>query len=225
MLINGREDELVQVTTMLKDKEKHVELNDTKQKFSQAEKIVEQIVELTKKLVDSPGAEYYNGPSSSYEKPNDGFKWQTKRLEAELENTRESLRSKEMEVLAAQRVLTIKDKELEMVLGRLDEKREGTKEGITRDGNDIWKVYDLALEKITGKSIGDLAIEKLQLEVAQLEVEAATRTLEKLSKMSREFLEKVSLSIAVDNDMKIILHDVFETAVSVNNECFGLVET
>lgn len=33
------------------------------------------------------------------------------------------------------------------------------------------------------------------------------------------------MSIAVDNDMKIILHDVFETAVSVNNECFGLVET
>lgn len=52
------------------------------------------------------------------------------------------------------------------------------KEGITRDANDIWKVYDLALEKIIGKSIGDLAIEKLQLEVAQLEVKAAA--LEKL---------------------------------------------
>lgn len=43
--------------------------------------------------------------------------------------------------------------------------------------------------------------------------------------MSPEFLEKVSLNIAVDNEMDIILHDVFETAVSVNNECFGLVET
>lgn len=73
MLMNGREDQLVQATTMLKDKEKHVELNDTTQKFSQAEKDVEQIVELTKKLVDLPRVEYYNGPSSSYEKPNDSF--------------------------------------------------------------------------------------------------------------------------------------------------------
>lgn len=48
MLMNGREDELVQATTVLKDKEKHVELNDAKQKFSQAEKIVEQIVEETR---------------------------------------------------------------------------------------------------------------------------------------------------------------------------------
>ncbi|GAB4834742.1 hypothetical protein Ancab_033006 [Ancistrocladus abbreviatus] len=117
----------------------------------------------------------------------DDYSWQEKQLKTELELTRDNLRTKEMEVLAMQRALAVKDDELKTVLGKLDEKErelKQTKEEMLKDGNDLKKLYTLAEERIGGRSIADLAIEKLQLEAAQLEVEAATSALEKLAEMS-----------------------------------------
>lgn len=54
------------------------------------------------------------------EEPAIELSWQQKRLENELELTRESLKTKEMEVLSAQRALTMKEEELKMTLARLD---------------------------------------------------------------------------------------------------------
>jgi hypothetical protein len=56
------------------------------------------------------------------EDPTSELSWQQKRLENVLELTKENLKTKEMEVLAAQRALTIKDEELKMTLARLDAK-------------------------------------------------------------------------------------------------------
>ncbi|GAB4849895.1 hypothetical protein Ancab_004695 [Ancistrocladus abbreviatus] len=102
----------------------------------------------------------------------DDYSWQEKQLKTELELTRDNLRTKEMEVLAMQKALAVKDEELKTVLGKLDEKErelKQTKEEMLKDGNDLKKLYTLAEERIGGRSIADLAIEKLQLEATQLE--------------------------------------------------------
>ncbi|GFZ08343.1 myosin heavy chain-related protein [Actinidia rufa] len=184
-LMNSREDELIQATSMLEEKEKYVqgiehELSNTKLKYSEAESVVEQITELTNKLVilvNNDDFEGLNSDDDILKNSTDNFKWKKKQLETELELTRESLRTKDMEVLATQRALTIKDEELKMVRGRLDAREkelETMKEETIRDANDLKQLYALAQERIGERSIGDLAIEKLQIEAAQLEVESAT---------------------------------------------------
>ncbi|KAK2991911.1 hypothetical protein RJ640_014107 [Escallonia rubra] len=242
MSVVNKEDQLTQAMSELKEKDEHIqviqhELHDTKLKFSEAETVVEKIVELTSKLVEPIKDKDYNALSPSgemdhlFKKPAYNLKWQKKQVETELEITRETLRSKEMEVLAAQRALTIKDKELEMVLQKFGEReKEGRhmKEEVVQDGDDLRKLYALAQEKIGEKSIGDLAIEKLQLEAAQLEVQAATSALQKLTEMSRELLVKASLSIEADYDISIFPHSGSNSEVQtsvVHDECNGEVQT
>lgn len=234
VLMNSRDNQLMQVNTMLKDKDEQVQtlwhdLNDTKLRFSEAESVVEQIVELSNNMVLSIKDGDYNALTPSNEKPEDNFKWQKKQLETELEIMRESLRSREMEVLAAQRALTIKETELNMVLGKLDEREKELKEmkeELTRDSEDLRKLYALAQERIGEKTVGDLAIEKLQLEAAQLEIEAATSALQKITDMSRELLDKASLSIQTDYDTAIYPLNGSEIGTSVaNEEYLGEVKT
>lgn len=246
MLMNNREDQLMQATTLLKEKEEHLlimqhELNDTKLKFSEAESVVERIVDLTNKLVICTKDEECTATSpfddmgqnllhQLFEKPTDDFKRQEKRLETELELTRESLRTKELEVLAAQRALTIKDEELKIALERLDAREKELrrmKEETMEDANHLKNLYALAQERIGEKSVGDLAIEKLQLEAAQLEVEAATSALHKLAEMSCELLHNVSLSVDSETDTAIFLPNGFDPWLSMheNNEHFTKVKT
>ncbi|KAL0682783.1 hypothetical protein Bca4012_049631 [Brassica carinata] len=76
-------------------------------------------------------------------------------------------------------------------MGRLEAKEREVKklkEETVHDGEDLIMLYALAQERIEGRTMGDLAIEKLQLEAAQLEVEAATSALQKLAEMSTELL-------------------------------------
>lgn len=245
MLLNSKEDQLIQATTMLKEKDEHVntmqnELNDTKLKYSEAETVVGRIVELTNKLVisikddDSSTPRMFDDMGQDLlqqllENPADDFRLRIKQLETELELARDSLRTKEMEVLASQRALTIKDEELKMVLGGLDAKEKEVKKmkEEAKDANDLRKLYALAQERLEEKSIGDLAIEKLQIEAAQLEVEAATNALHKLAEMSGEFLHKASLSIEADAYTTIFLPNGSDPSRSVaeNNECLTEVTT
>ncbi|GAB4843276.1 hypothetical protein Ancab_013242 [Ancistrocladus abbreviatus] len=159
----------------------------------------------------------------------DDYSWQEKQLKTELELTRDNLRTKEMEVLAMQRALVVKDEELKIVLGKLDEKErelKETKEEMLKDGNDLKKLYTLAEERIGGRSIADLAIEKLQVEAAQLEVEAATRALEKLTEMSRQLVNKASMSVDFDADTSIFPQKGFDLRTRVENDkCFTTVKT
>ncbi|KAF5748172.1 golgin subfamily A member 6-like protein 1 [Tripterygium wilfordii] len=245
MLMLSKEEQLIQATTMLKEKDEHVqtmqtELNDTKLRISEAESAVERIAVLTNELVLSTkdqsdnSLEQSNMILDSMElldlKPTDNFRLQTKQLESELKFTREGLRMKEMEVLAAQRDLTIKDEELKTVLERLDAREKEVKrlkEEIINDANDLKKLYALAQERIGERSVGDLVTEKLQLETTQLEVEAATSALHKLAEMSRELLIKTSRSIEADFDVHSFPENGCDPSTSLadNNECFTEVKT
>jgi DNA repair exonuclease SbcCD ATPase subunit len=242
MLMSSKEEQLVQATTMIKEKEEHVqvmqdELNNTRVKVSEAESVVERIVELTNELVisikdqnelrqsNNMTLEFFQQPLDEL---SDDFRLQKKQYETELKFSRESLRVKEMEVLAAKRALAIKDEELKTVLERLDTKEKELrklKEEAVEDANDLRKLYSLAQERIGESSVGDLAIEKLKLEAAQLEVEAATSALQKLAEMSRELLNKASLSIEADADIFMPNGSGPGLVLLENNECFKEVKT
>ncbi|KAL3497347.1 hypothetical protein ACH5RR_040079 [Cinchona calisaya] len=245
ILMKNREDQLTQATSALKEKEENVqtikhELDSTKQKFSEAESVVEKIVELTNDLALSARGEQFDRLSllkeaddklSTYrfEQSAENFNWQKKQLETELQFTRESLKTKEMEVLAAQRALTIKDEELKLVSRKLDNKETELikmKEEMNQDIAELRQLYALAQERIGEKSIGDLAIEKLQLEAAELEVEAATCALQKLTEMSRDLLNKASLSIDADFDVSIMPHNNTDDMANIDESgCLAEVKT
>ncbi|KNA09676.1 hypothetical protein SOVF_151470 [Spinacia oleracea] len=216
---------------MLKEKDDFAEamqheLDDARVKASEAESVVGRIVDLTKELVISTkeGSLYTSSdlekfPSQFLGNSGEDYRLQKIQLEAELESTKENLKAKEMELLASQRKLAIKDEELEMVLERLEEKDRELKEleERRRDADDLNKLSILANE-----SVDDLSIEKLQLEAAQLEVEAATSALHKLAEMSRELLNKASLSIDSDLEVNVFPQNGFGSDSCVVEESVPL---
>ncbi|KAL2928316.1 hypothetical protein RDABS01_011693, partial [Bienertia sinuspersici] len=191
MLLNKKEDQLILATGMLKEKDDNAE--------AMHESVVGRIVDLTKELVISTKDEnLYTAndldkfPLQLLKKPAEDYTWQKKQLEAELELAKENLRAKEMELLSAHRQLAIKNEELEMIFQRLEEK--------DRELKALKESLKASAEQ---KSVDDLAVEKLQLEAAELEVEAATSALHNLAEMSRELLVKASLSIDADLDVNV----------------------
>ncbi|KAK1394608.1 Myosin heavy chain-related protein [Heracleum sosnowskyi] len=230
--MDGREDQLNQATAMLRETEENGqkiqhELSDAKIRFSEADTIVEQIAELTKdEDYDTPNlcSEMEHKFPHLLEKPIDVFRWKKEQLETVLEITRESLRLKEMEVLAGQRALTIKDGELEMVLQRLDEREKELrmmKEELDRDVDHLQDLYTLSQGKVGGRSDEDLAFEKLQLEAAQLEIEAATSALGKLTEMSQQLINQAHLNMEVDYNIQKVTHEHGKCA---NKESFSNVQ-
>ncbi|XP_021848731.1 uncharacterized protein [Spinacia oleracea] len=231
LLLNKKEDQLILATGMLKEKDDFAEamqheLDDARVKASEAESVVGRIVDLTKELVISTkeGSLYTSSdlekfPSQFLGNSGEDYRLQKIQLEAELESTKENLKAKEMELLASQRKLAIKDEELEMVLERLEEKDRELKEleERRRDADDLNKLSILANE-----SVDDLSIEKLQLEAAQLEVEAATSALHKLAEMSRELLNKASLSIDSDLEVNVFPQNGFGSDSCVVEESVPL---
>ncbi|KAJ8635054.1 hypothetical protein MRB53_009321 [Persea americana] len=214
-LMSSKENQLVQATKRLQEKEEHMqtmwhELDDTKGKFSEARSVVERIAELTNQLVISAKDDNENITAVQVlDKPVHDFV--QKQLETELETMKESLRTKEMELMAVKRALSVKDEELKMILDRLDAKEremKEMKEEKWKDADILKEMYALVEEKFGGKSIGDLAIEKLQLEAAQLEVEAATSALRNLAEMSGELLKETKIALHFD-DVNL---DVFQKA-------------
>ncbi|XP_010447425.1 PREDICTED: trichohyalin-like [Camelina sativa] len=234
-LMTRRDDQLMQATAMLKEKDVHLhriedELGSSNLKVTEAEMVVERIAELTSRLLMSTT----NGQNQNTVRVNNEISFdsmqqplesdygtENKRLVMELNFTRESLRMKEMEVLAVQRALTFKDEEINVVMGRLEAKErelKKLKEETTNDSEDLKTLHALAQERIGGKTMGDLAIEKLQLEAAQLEVEAATSALQKLAEMSTELLTQADMSIPADGFQQ-------EKYSEGSNECLTEVKT
>ncbi|CAN1325223.1 hypothetical protein LINPERPRIM_LOCUS33433 [Linum perenne] len=167
MLMSGKEVQLVETTTLLKEKEEQVEfmqteLDDTGFKVAEAVTVMKRIVDHTNKMVVSS-------------KKSADFALRNRQLECELNLVQESLNKKEMELEAAQRELSI------------------LKEETVEDNNDPRKLYALAQERN-----GELGIERLQVEA-----EAATGELEKLTEMSRQLL---SNGIEAD-DTEMLRHD------------------
>lgn len=238
VLMSSQEVQLIQATSMLKEKEESMQimqlaLNDTKMKHSEAEIVVEHIIALTYNLVISVRDDVLIPlplwSSQLVEKPTDIFGWQNNQLENELELTRESLRSREMDALAAQSALKVKEQELNMVRQKLNDREEeiNKMKEMTQEEDDLRQLYALAQERAGEKCTGDLAIEKLQLEAAQLEVEAATSALQKLTELSRDLLNKASVTIEADYDDSLLLVDSPETAANVASsvECLAEVYT
>ncbi|CAN6918726.1 unnamed protein product, partial [Brassica oleracea] len=207
MIMRTREDQLTQATELLKEKDVHLnriegELGSSKIQASEAEMVVERIAELTSRLVQD---QMQQQPLEK--QPYGDYGMENKRLVMELNFTRENLRLKEMEVLAAQRALTLKDEEINVLMGRLEAKEREVKklkEETVNDGEDLKMLYALAQERIEGRTMGDLAIEKLQLEAVQLEVEAATSALQKLAEMSTELLTQADMSVEADSDFFVL---------------------
>ncbi|KAL2928215.1 Laminin subunit beta-1 [Bienertia sinuspersici] len=223
MLLNKKEDQLILATGMLKEKDDNAEamqyeLDDSKLKASEAESVVGRIVDLTKELVISTKDEnLYTAndldkfPLQLLKKPAEDYTWQKKQLEAELELAKENLRAKEMELLSAHRQLAIKNEELEMIFQRLEEK--------DRELKALKESLKASAEQ---KSVDDLAVEKLQLEAAELEVEAATSALHNLAEMSRELLVKASLSIDADLDVNVSQQNGFSPKSCTGEEHVSL---
>ncbi|KAK9141745.1 hypothetical protein Syun_011145 [Stephania yunnanensis] len=205
-LLSSSKEQLIRVTGDLKEKQELVctiqkELDDTRIKHSEATDIVVRITDLTNKLVgpvlddysDISGFELDHTIRQQSEDRQASIFWRPdEEMELELEMTRADLRAKEMEVLAAKRALTVKDEEIKTVLDRLEKKEmelSQVKQEMLDDAKGLKKLYQLAQERIGEKTIGDLAIEKLRLEVAQLDVEAATGALRNLANMSSQLLK------------------------------------
>ncbi|KAL9226756.1 hypothetical protein vseg_002530 [Gypsophila vaccaria] len=206
ILLDGKEEQLTLATDMLNEKEDYAqgmqrELNHAKLRVTEAASVVGRIVNLTKELAISSEED----DQSSLLGPTEDYRWRKRQLEAELELTRENLRTKEMELLAAQRQLTIKDEELKMIVQRLKEnetKLKDLKESSVR-ADDLEKLSVSAHEDSGDSRVQELNTEKLQLEAAQLEVEAATSALQKLVEMSRQFLNKATSCIDTDLDVSV----------------------
>ncbi|KAL8116024.1 protein involved in starch initiation 1 [Apium graveolens] len=232
--MDGRDDQLNQVTTMLKETEEHGqkiqhELSDAKIRFSEAEIVDEQIAELTKdEDCDTLSLNLCSEMEQKFhhllEKSIDVSRWKKEQLETVLEITRGSLSLKEMEVLAGQRALTIKNGELEMVLQRLDKREKELrmmKEELDRDVDHLQDLYTLTQGKVGGRSVEDLAFEKLQLEAAQLEIEDAACALGKLTEMSQQLINQAHLNMEVDYNIKKVTH---EHGINLNKESFSNVQ-
>ncbi|XP_075522393.1 protein involved in starch initiation 1 [Primulina tabacum] len=235
----GKEDELSRAMSILKDKEEHVqimhhEINLSKLKFSEAETMVERIVDLTNEMVlsskkPSPLGQINDTLSSSLiDGPGDSFNWPKKQIEAELDFARESLKTMEMEVLAARTALTLKDEELNMVLRKMnarDEEIKTLKGEVMRVQDDLKQLYASAQATIGEKSVGELVTEKLQLEAAQLQVDAATSAMHKITEMSRQLLNNLGLNVE-DGYTDLSKHIVSGTTISMINdpECSGEIK-
>lgn len=228
--MDGREGQLNQVSTMLKETEEHGqkiqhEVSDAKIRFSEAETVDEQIAELTKdEVCDTLNlcSEMEHKCYHLLERPIDVFRWKKEQLETVLESTLESLSLKEMEVLAGQRALTIKNGELGMVLQRLDEREKELrmmKEELDRDVDHLQDLCTLTQEKVGGRSVEDLAFEKLQLEASHLEFETAISA--QVTEMSQQLINQAHLNMEVDYNIKKVTH---ENGINANKESFSSVQ-
>lgn len=193
MLVSSKEDLLVQTSNILKEKDAHLqmmqdELNDSKLKYVDAKNAVQRIVDFTNELITSAkNKSEMEVLRHSSDMPFGESKLERNEFEAEIALARENMKAREMEFLASQRSLAIKNKELNIVCEKLElkEKKVNTaKEEIMAD--ELKKLNYLAQERIGEKTIGDLAMEKLQLEATQLEAEVATSALTVLAELSRE---------------------------------------
>ncbi|KAF9607754.1 hypothetical protein IFM89_000101 [Coptis chinensis] len=128
-----------------------------------------------------------------HKKPTTTFELQKKQLGTELEMARDSLRLKEMEVLAAQRALTVRDEEMKKVVSKLDEKEMQLvkmKQETLDDPNGLNKIYALAQGKVGSKSVG---LEALEVESVQLEADAATCALRSIGNMVAKLWKQAGL--------------------------------
>lgn len=183
ILMKSKEVQLKQTTTLLKEKDEevltmHRELKETKLKFSEAETVVGGILELTNRMVISVKDGQWDQSTQLSEtgqnrlpqqqrllenKHTNSPKWQKRCLEDELALTRENLRTRDTQVLAAQMSLKLKDDELKSALEKLDA-REKELSRAKEPKRLFSSTYDT---NVTGVSNGECLAE-IHTEVARL---------------------------------------------------------
>ncbi|KAM0932802.1 hypothetical protein DsansV1_C40g0237071 [Dioscorea sansibarensis] len=226
VLMNTKEAELMEATTKLLEKEDHVlmmqnDLGSANYKLAEATSIVERIANLTNTLVvdghdndDTSAATMMNDVCQMPEMMHETDPRKLKQLVTLLQMTRQSLEAKETDFLAAQRALKVKDEELKAVLRRWEVREkefEKMKKELLEDAGGLTKLYCLSQERIRDKTLGHLAIEKLEVEAAQLEAKAATSAVRKLAELTKELLGQNNTSIELVKDFEI-------NAVSCDNK-------
>ncbi|CAO2037437.1 unnamed protein product [Urochloa humidicola] len=200
-MINTKEDQLVQIRTELQDKEERIQLmQDELDKMrlgrSQAESVVQKIVELTGNLIGSvEGEEFdiYNllddeilststALESNLHKHN--------QLEADIDMLKESLQQKDSDLRAAYNALDAKNLELKAVVRRLDvrDKELDKLEELSIDPNDVRRLSSLADEATKDNIVEEAEILKHETEPVEVEALAATTMLKKLANIAKEFL-------------------------------------
>uniref|UniRef100_A0ACD5YNI9 Uncharacterized protein n=1 Tax=Avena sativa TaxID=4498 RepID=A0ACD5YNI9_AVESA len=210
-LLNSKEDQLVQFRTELHDKDQHLEtlegeLDSIRFRCSQAESVVKRMAELTGDLASSVKA----GEVDIYASLDDEISstgtalesnlQKQNQLEADIEMLRESLQQKDMDIRAAHEALDAKDQELkavrrkwdvqEMELGELEELPPSATMELTGLSSDT-----------TGDSVvGEMELQKLQIEAAEVEALAATAALKKLADMTAS--ERANIG-AYDSKMQV----------------------
>ncbi|ONK70339.1 uncharacterized protein A4U43_C05F32710 [Asparagus officinalis] len=225
-VMNNKEEQLSEATNRLRDKEEHIftmqhELDDTKIKFSEAISLIEQIAQLSNKLlVSDKNEDICRGEMLPEMKQ--------KQLEAELNKVKELLREKETDLLAVQRTLSAKEEELN-ALGKKWETREKElekmKEESHEDVDGLKNLYSLVQKRIGDTTVRDLATEMLQREAALLEAEAATSALQRIHELTRQLVEGSNLSKSLDfNNSGLVLDTELEGVEVAEKEIARLLD-
>jgi hypothetical protein len=200
-MINTKEDQLVQVRSELQDKEQRIQLmQDELDKMrlgrSQAESVVQKIVELTGNLIGSvEGEEFdiYNlldDEILSTDTALESNLHKHNQLEADIDMLKESLEQKDVDLRAAYKALDAKDLELKAVLRRLDvrDKELDKLEELSIDPNDVRRLSSLADEATKANNVEEVELRKHELESVEGEALAASTMLKKLADITKAFL-------------------------------------
>lgn len=133
--------------------------------------------------------------------------------EAEIETLKELLKEKEKEILATRRALAVKDEELKALLSRWEDREtEITKmrEEVIEEANGLNALHATVQNRIGDKTLGELAVERLELEAAKLDVEAGVHALRNLVDLSNELVREKKVSFEVspnDHSARLKYHN------------------
>ncbi|KAK1616465.1 hypothetical protein QYE76_021982 [Lolium multiflorum] len=210
-LLNSKEGQLVQVRTELHDKEQHIktmesELDSIRFRCSQAESVVQRMAELTGDLASSVKV----GEMDIYALLDDEISstgtalesnlHKHNQLEADIEMLRDSLRQKDMDLRAAQEALDAKDQGPKAVLRKWDVKdmELGELEELPEDPSATAELTGLSSDKTGVNIVGEMELQKHQIEAAEVEALAATAALKKLADMTKKSFKRGKADSDID---------------------------
>lgn len=134
--------------------------------------------------------------------------------EAEIEALKELLKEKEKEILAAHRALAVKDEELKVLLDRWEDRETEImkmREEVIEEANGLNTLHATVQYRIGDKTLGELAVEKLELEAAKLDVEAGVHALRNLVNLSNELIREKNVSFEVSSNNHSTRAQYYET--------------
>lgn len=219
-------------------------LNDNKLKLSEATSVVEHITDLTRTLVESAkegnvltmdedslimqtNCELFATNRALLETKLQLQHMQEmsvedvrkqKQSEAELKAMKECLREKEKELLETHRALALKDQELKTLLNRWDIREKELakmREEVIEEANSLNSLHAIVQKRIGDKTLGELALEKLELEAAHLEIEAAASALRNLADLSHKLLTETKTSLDLSTDFIVLPNNTVDLVADI----------